>query len=81
MDDLKKFHSMLTETTGLVKKAVADGKTLDQIKSAGVPDRWKDWGSGFYQYRSLARNALHGRYKEMSPFVAETIGIGPPVPR
>jgi glyoxylase-like metal-dependent hydrolase (beta-lactamase superfamily II) len=47
VDDLRKFHSMLTETTSLVKKAVAEGKTLDQIKSAGVPDRWKDWGSGF----------------------------------
>lgn len=47
VDDLRKFHSMLTETTSLVKKAVAEGKTLDQIKSAGVPDTWKDWGNGF----------------------------------
>jgi len=47
LEDLRTFHKMLTETTGLVKAAIAAGKSLDQIKSEGVPEPWKKWGDGF----------------------------------
>jgi len=47
VDDLKNFHAMLLETTKLVKQGVADGKSLDDLKAAGLPDKWKDWGTGF----------------------------------
>jgi cyclase len=47
VDDLKRFHRMLLETTGLVRKKMAAGKTLDQIKAEGLPDEWKSWGTGF----------------------------------
>ena len=47
IDDLKLFHRMLLETTDVVRKKVAAGKTLDQIKSEGLPDEWKAWGTGF----------------------------------
>src|SRR5687768_10751725 len=46
-DDLKLFHRMLTETTDIVRKKMAAGKTLDQIKAEGLPDEWKSWGVGF----------------------------------
>lgn len=46
-EDLKRFHNMLTVTTGIVKKKIAAGKTLAQIKSEGLPEEWKTWGSGF----------------------------------
>jgi glyoxylase-like metal-dependent hydrolase (beta-lactamase superfamily II) len=60
-DDLKVFHQMLTESIALVKKAVEGGKSLDDIKAAGMPPQWKEWGSGFINegvwlelvYRSL----------------------------
>ncbi|MEW6159146.1 MAG: MBL fold metallo-hydrolase [Verrucomicrobiota bacterium] len=45
--DLEKFHQMLVETTGIVRKAIDEGKTLEQVKAAGLPEQWKDWGSGF----------------------------------
>lgn len=45
--DLEKYRDMLVETTGLVKKAIADGKTLADVKAAGLPEKYKDWGSGF----------------------------------
>jgi glyoxylase-like metal-dependent hydrolase (beta-lactamase superfamily II) len=45
--DLKTFHEMLVETTGVVKRALAAGKSLDEVKAAGLPDKWKDWGTGF----------------------------------
>ena len=39
--DLEKYRDMLVETTGLVKKAIAD------VKAAGLPEKYKTWGSGF----------------------------------
>lgn len=47
LDDVRTFHKMLTESLALVKERVAAGKTLDQIKSEGMPEPWKKWGDGF----------------------------------
>jgi cyclase len=47
IDDLKLYHRMLLETTDVVRKKIAGGKTLAQIKSEGLPDEWKSWGTGF----------------------------------
>ena len=47
IDDLKLYHRMLLETTDVVRKKVAAGKTLADIKSEGLPDEWKSWGTGF----------------------------------
>lgn len=46
-DDLKAFQAMLLETTGIVKKGIEQGKTVNQIKAAGFPAKYMDWGSGF----------------------------------
>jgi glyoxylase-like metal-dependent hydrolase (beta-lactamase superfamily II) len=47
IDDLKLYHRMLLETIDTVRKQAASGKTLAQIKAAGLPDTWKSWGTGF----------------------------------
>ena len=47
VEDLKAYHGMLTATTETVRKAMAAGKTVEQIQAAGLGDQWKDWGSGF----------------------------------
>lgn len=47
VEDLKGFHAMLLETTGLVKKSIADGKSLDELKAAGLPEKWNSFGTGF----------------------------------
>ena len=47
VEGLKAFHSMLVQTTDIVRKRMAAGKTLDQIKAEGLPEEWKSWGSGF----------------------------------
>ncbi|MDQ2937807.1 MAG: MBL fold metallo-hydrolase [Acidobacteriota bacterium] len=47
VEGLKAFHRMLVETTGIVRKKIATGKTLKQIKGEGLPAEWKSWGSGF----------------------------------
>jgi len=62
IDDLKIYHRMLLETTEVVRKKMAAGKPLDQIKAEGLPEEWKSWGTGFIKtdawieivYKSLA---------------------------
>jgi cyclase len=64
VEDLKTYHRMLTETTAIVQKQITAKKTLAQIKAAGLPDQWKEWGSGFIKtdfwietiYNSLTKN-------------------------
>ena len=59
--DLKNYHQMLLDSIDVVRRAKALGKSLDEIKTDGVPDRWKSWGNGFIKtdrwletvYRSL----------------------------
>ena len=41
--ELRKFHEMLVATSGIVEKAIAAGKTLDQVKADGLPEKWKSW--------------------------------------
>jgi cyclase len=47
IDDLKAYHNMLQQTSDIVRQKIAAGKTMDQIKSEGLPDEWKSWGTGF----------------------------------
>ena len=47
LNDLKTYHRMLTETVGMVRKKIDDGKSLEDIKSEGVAAEWKEWGAGF----------------------------------
>lgn len=63
--DLKAYHQMLTETTRVVRVAMAAGKAVEDIKAAGLGDEWKRWGEGFIKtdawvetiHRSLSRPA------------------------
>lgn len=45
--DLKAYHGMLTETTDLVKKGMAAGQSLDDLKKGGLPEKYKNLGTGF----------------------------------
>ncbi|MDC0325617.1 MBL fold metallo-hydrolase [bacterium] len=46
-DDLQTFSVMLKDTINPVRQSISLGKTLDQIKTAGVPVKYKTWGVGF----------------------------------
>lgn len=47
IEDLKAYHGMLVETTGIVRERMKAGKSKEQIVAEGLPEKWKDWGSGF----------------------------------
>jgi cyclase len=43
LDDMKKFHVMLQESAAIVERALQAGKTLEQIKAEGLPEKFKSW--------------------------------------
>lgn len=47
LDDLKAYHQTLVDTSNLVQAEMKNGRSLDQIKKAGLPEKYKEWGSGF----------------------------------
>lgn len=47
LDDLKQFHGMLIETVSRVRGLKQAGKSLEEVKKAGLPEKWNSWGSGF----------------------------------
>lgn len=47
LDDVRKFHEMLVETTRMVRDKAASGMSLEAIKAEGVPTKWESWGTGF----------------------------------
>ena len=47
MDDLKAFHQMLVDVTTFIRDAMKAGKSVEEIKKAGLPEKFKDAGSGF----------------------------------
>jgi len=64
IDDLKLYRRMLTETTALIRKGMAEGKTLEQLKAAGLPDEWKTWGTGFINTPSWIETVFNSLSKE-----------------
>lgn len=64
LEDLRAYHSMLVETTELIRTRLRAGRTLEQAKAEGLPDKWKEWGTGFINtgdwieivYKSLQQN-------------------------
>lgn len=47
IDDLKTYRDTIVETSKIVQDAMKKKKTLDEIKRAGLPEKYKSFGSGF----------------------------------
>jgi cyclase len=46
-EDLRKFITVLKETTAAVEAGIKQHKTLDQLKKEKVLAKWDSWGQGF----------------------------------
>jgi cyclase len=46
-DDLRKFITVLKETSAAVEAGIKKGKTLDQLKKEKVLAKWDSWGQAF----------------------------------
>jgi len=47
VEDLRTYHSALRETSDLIRQRMQQGRTLEQLKAEGLPEKWKEWGTGF----------------------------------
>ncbi|HUR97494.1 MAG TPA: MBL fold metallo-hydrolase [Pyrinomonadaceae bacterium] len=47
LGDLKAYHQALVETSNIVQTGMKKGMPLDEIKKAGLPEKYKSWGAGF----------------------------------
>ena len=70
--DLESYHRMLVETTAIVQKQITAKKTLAQIKAAGLPDQWKEWGSGFIKTDVWIETIYNSLTKKMPAEPAST---------
>ncbi len=47
LGEVKGYRDMIVDTADIVRKQMAAGKTLEQIKGQGMPEKYKDLGTGF----------------------------------
>ena len=47
VDDLREYLEMLKESVAFVEAGIEAGKSLDDLKAEGVPERWAGWSWGF----------------------------------
>jgi glyoxylase-like metal-dependent hydrolase (beta-lactamase superfamily II) len=64
LDDLKAFHQMLVDTSKVVQDEMKAGKTLDEIKKAGFPEKYKTWGAGFIKSDAWAETIYNSYAKK-----------------
>lgn len=60
--DLKNYHQTIVETTALVREKMKT-KSLDDIKKEGLPEKYKEWGTGFIKTDAWIETI----YKSYSP--------------
>ena len=61
ISELKAFRQMLSDSADIVRNQMKEGKTLEQVKAAGLPEKFAPWTKGFFTtpqwielvYRSL----------------------------
>lgn len=47
INELRDYHQMIIDTSVMIRQEMAKGKTLDELKAAGLPEKYKEAGSGF----------------------------------
>ncbi len=83
LDDLKAYHAMLVETTEHVRAQIKAGKTLEQVKAAGMPAKYKDWAWNFLSGEAWAEaifRSLTGDKPRSQALPPDPTGHGHPHP-
>ncbi len=47
IEDLKTYHQTIVDTANLIQAEMKKGKSADEIRKMGLPEKYKVWGSGF----------------------------------
>ena len=62
VEDLRRYHTMMSDMIDLVSEKRSAGKSLDQIQAEGVPANYESWGQGFVgadQYLDAIYQSIH----------------------
>lgn len=65
LDDVRSYLAMLKDTTAVVEKALAQGKTLDQMKQEKILAPWDRWSGDFISTDTFLEtlvNSLTGKH-------------------
>jgi hypothetical protein len=69
-EDMERALAMIKETAALVRAKPDAGKTLEQVKAEGVPEKYKSWGNFFIKepmYLEMLYNGLPQTPKAAAP--------------
>ncbi|MGH9803349.1 MAG: MBL fold metallo-hydrolase [Blastocatellia bacterium] len=47
VENVRQYQQVLVETVDIVSKQMKAGKSMDEIKAAGLPAKYESWGKGF----------------------------------
>lgn len=61
--DLQNFYDMLVETSDAVKSQIDTGKSIDEILTAGLDNKWDTWAEGFINEERWIQT-LHSSFSE-----------------
>lgn len=56
VEDMKNYHAMLLDTLAIVQKQITAGKTLEEIKTNGLPEKYKNFGGQARWIESIYRD-------------------------
>lgn len=67
LDDLKAALAVVEESVAFVRQGMAGGKTLEQLKADGLPEKFKSWGSGFINPHRWIETVYNQAHKAPKP--------------
>ena len=73
-EEMERAVAMLKETMSLVRSKRDGGKTLEQVKTEGIPEKYKSWGNGFIKPEMY----LEMLYKGLAPTPKAATPAAPP---
>lgn len=63
MEDVKRLRDMIVDTRGIVRAALKAGKSIEEIKQAGLPEKYKSFESDFVNGARWIDTLAHGAAK------------------
>lgn len=66
-EELKSYNAMLVETVAHVRRGMAEGKTLEQLRAAGLPEKYAAFGQGWITNARWIETIYNQAHKDPAP--------------
>ena len=64
---LREYNAMLVESVAHVRKGMTEGKTLEQLRADGLPEKWSSFGNGFITNARWIETIYNQAHKAVPP--------------